>query len=105
MLRVLLFTLVLSTALQAQYAGSAKCRDCHAEVFARWSKTRMANVVRDPRVHPGAIIPDLTKPDPLVTFKKNDIAFTYGSKWKERYFTKIGDDYYPLGAQWDVTAK
>jgi len=65
----------------------------------------MANVVRDPRVHPDAIIPDLTAPNPLVTFTKDDIAFVYGSKWKQRYFTKVGDDYFPLGAQWDVTNK
>jgi len=63
----------------------------------------MANVVRDPKVHPDAIIPDLSKPDPLVKFTKDDIAFVYGSKWKQRYFMKKGDDYYPLGAQWDVT--
>ena len=63
----------------------------------------MANVVRDPKVHPEAILPDLAKPDPLVKFKKNDIAFVYGSKWKQRYFTRKGDDYYPLGAQWDIT--
>ncbi len=30
----------------------------------------MANVVRDPKIHPDAIIPDLSKPDPLVTFTK-----------------------------------
>ena len=65
----------------------------------------MANVVRDPKEHPDAIIPDLSKPDPLVTFTKDDIAFVYGSKWKQRYFTKVGDDYFPLGAQWDVTHK
>jgi predicted CXXCH cytochrome family protein len=63
----------------------------------------MANVIRDPRVHPKAVIPDFGKPDPLVTFTKSDIAFVYGSKWTQRYFTKIGEDYYPLGAQWDVT--
>jgi len=65
----------------------------------------MANVVTDPHVRPDVIIPDLTKPDPLVTFKRDDIAFVYGSKWKQRYFTKVGDDYFPLGAQWDVANK
>ena len=63
----------------------------------------MANVVRDPKEHPDAILPDLSKPDPLVTFKKDDIAFVYGSKWKQRYFKKVGDDYVVLSAQWDVT--
>ena len=63
----------------------------------------MANVVRDPKVQPNAILPDLTKSDPLLTFTQADIAFVYGSKWKQRYFRKIGDDYFPLPAQWDVT--
>jgi predicted CXXCH cytochrome family protein len=85
------------------YVGSATCARCHAAVYDRWKKTRMANVVRDPKEHPEAIIPDLSKPDPVVTFTKDQIAWVYGSKWKQRYFTRIGDDYYPLGAQWDVT--
>jgi len=87
----------------AEYAGSAACRTCHPALYNRWRGTRMANVVRDPKTHPDAIIPDLSKPNPLVTFKPDDIAFVYGSKWKQRYFTKRGDDYYVLPAQWDVT--
>jgi predicted CXXCH cytochrome family protein len=62
----------------------------------------MANVVQDPKLHPEAIIPDLSKPDPLVKFTRDQIAFTYGSKWKQRYFTKIGDDFFVFPAQWDV---
>ena len=89
----------------AHSAGSAACQKCHEDIYARWSKSRMANVVRDPRKHPDAIIPDLSKPDPLVSFSKDDVAFVYGSRWKQRYFTKIGDDYYPEPAQWDVTHK
>ena len=65
----------------------------------------MANVVRDPKEYPDAITPDLTKPDPLLTFTKDDIAFVYGSKWKQRYFNRVGNDYYPLPAQWDFTHK
>ena len=62
----------------------------------------MANVVRDPKFHPDAILPDLSKPDPLLTFGIDDIALVYGSKWKQRYFKRVGDDYIPLPAQWDV---
>jgi predicted CXXCH cytochrome family protein len=94
-----------SWAPDAHFVGSAACQQCHAEVFARWSKTKMANVVRDPKVHPEAIIPDFSKADPLLTFKKEDIAFVYGSVWKQRYFRKVGDDYVPFPAQWDVTHK
>ena len=89
----------------ARYVGSAACKSCHSAIYERWSKTLMANVVRDPREHPEAIIPDLTKADPLVKFTQDDIAFVYGSKWKQRYFKKVGDDYFALPAQWDVTHK
>jgi predicted CXXCH cytochrome family protein len=85
------------------YVGSAACGRCHAPIFDRWKRTRMANVVRDPREHPEAIIGDFTQPNPLLTFTKDQIAFVYGSKFKQRYFTKVGDDFAPLPATWDVT--
>jgi len=87
------------------YVGSTECKSCHAGIYGRWKKTPMANVVRDPREHPDAIIPDLSKSDSLLTFTKDDIAFVYGSIWKQRYFKKVGDDYFPEPAQWDVTHK
>ncbi len=87
----------------AHYVGSASCRSCHQALYTRWQATLMANVVRDPRQHPEAIIPDLARHDALVTFTKDDIALVYGSRWKQRYLTRVGDDYYPLPAQWDVT--
>ncbi|MGH6869564.1 MAG: c-type cytochrome, partial [Methylocella sp.] len=58
-----------------RYAGSESCKPCHAGIYDRWKKTPMANVVRDPRKHPNAIIPDLSKANPLVHFSKDDIAF------------------------------
>jgi predicted CXXCH cytochrome family protein len=92
----------ISMARGATYTGSAACKTCHPQVYDRWQKTRMANVVRDPKEHPDAILPDLSKPDPLVKFGKDDIAFVYGSKWKQRYFKKIGDEYFVMPAQWDI---
>lgn len=71
---------------------STACKTCHSQIYERWKKTRMANVVRDPREYPDAILPNLSKPDPLVHFTKNDIALVYGSKWKQRYFKKVGSD-------------
>jgi predicted CXXCH cytochrome family protein len=89
----------------AHYVGSQACASCHQEIYDRWKKTRMANVVRDPKVHPDAILSDWSHPDPAVTFTKDDIAFVYGSHWKQRYFKKVGDDYFPLPAQWDILNK
>ncbi len=91
--------------LTAHYVGSAACQKCHAEIYEHWRKTPMANVVRDPREHPDAIIPDLSQTNALVNFTKADIALVYGSIWKQRYFKKVGDDYFVLPAQWDVIHK
>jgi len=92
------------TAESARYVGSEACQKCHAEIYAHWKKTPMANVVRDPRTRPEAIIPDL-RTNPLTKVTKEQVALVYGSIWKQRYFTKIGDDYFPEPAQWDVTHK
>lgn len=62
----------------------------------------MANVVRDPKEHPDAVLGDFSHPDPVVTFDLSQVAFVYGSRWKQRYFARRGDDYYPLPAQWDI---
>ena len=86
----------------AHYVGSQACQQCHAQIYERWKKTPMANVVRDPREHPDAITPDLST-NPLTKFTKDQVALVYGSIWKQRYFTRIGDDYFPQPAQWDVT--
>ncbi|MBN9587879.1 MAG: cytochrome C [Alphaproteobacteria bacterium 64-11] len=95
-----------ASVLSAHYVGSKACQSCHQQIYARWSKTRMANIVRDPRVHPEALIPDLSKADPkIVNFTMKDIGFVYGSKWKQRYFRKVGDTYIPLTAQWNVATK
>ena len=56
-----------------------------------------------PKVNPSVVLGDFSKPNPLVTFKLEDVAFVYGTKWKQRYFIRKGNDYYPANAQWDVT--
>ncbi len=90
---------------EKRFVGSEKCASCHQDVYNRWKDTLMAKVIQDPAKHPEAILGDFSTPNPLVTFRKEDVAFTYGSKWKQRYFTKRGDDYYVFPAQWDVAAK
>ncbi len=91
-------------AANSHYSGSKACEKCHAEIYAHWAKTPMANVVRDPREHPEAIFPDLAT-NKIAPFKKDQVAFVYGSIWKQRYFEKVGEDYFPLGAQWDIVNK
>ena len=55
------------------FVGSQACAKCHAEIYERWKKTPMANVVRDPRERPDAIIPDL-KTNHVEPFTKEQVA-------------------------------
>src|SRR5690349_4286452 len=95
LLSTVILLLVWSASAAAQpvagaaFIGSVKCQPCHADTYRRWSQTRMANVITDPKVHPEVIIPDLAKADPPLTFTRDDIAFVYGTKWKQRYFKKV----------------
>jgi predicted CXXCH cytochrome family protein len=93
-----------ATSASAHYVGSQACQKCHEEIYDHWKRTPMANVVRDPREHPEAIIPDLAT-NSIAKFSKDQVALVYGSIWKQRYFTKIGDDYFPQPAQWDIVHK
>jgi len=92
---------VASTA-GLQYVGSKSCEPCHASIYARWKRTPMANVVRDPQKHPDAVLADFSNAPSFVNFTKDQIAFVYGSIWKQNYFTKVGDEYYPLPGKWDI---
>ncbi len=86
----------------ASFTGSEACASCHQDIYDRWRETLMANVLQDPHERPEAVVGDFTTPDPLVTFSLDDVAFTYGSKWKQRYFTRRGNDLFVFPAQWDV---
>jgi mono/diheme cytochrome c family protein len=89
----------------AHYVGSKACQSCHQETYARWAKTRMANVVRDPKLHPDAFAADpATAPEEL-RFSKDDVAFVYGSKWKQRYWKKSGDSYIVMPVQFNIATK
>ena len=92
----------VTSAEAREFVGSAACQECHVDIFDRWQRTLMAKVLQDPSNDPRVILGDFSTPNPLVTFGPEDVAFTYGSKWKQRYFTQVGDDYFVMPAQWDV---
>jgi len=63
-MRVLLpvFACLAVTSLQAAtYVGSRACQSCHAATYATWEKTPMANIVRDPKLHPDQVKGDFSK--------------------------------------------
>lgn len=92
-----------SPSPSAHYVGSKACEACHADEYQRWQQTPMANVVRDP-AHNEGIFPDLST-NTVYPFRPEEVALVYGSLWKQRYFKKVGDDYFPLPVQWEFANK
>lgn len=99
-----LATTPITQVADGTFVGSLACRPCHTTTYERWKKTPMANVVRDPNVDHAVILPDLAT-NTIAPFPKEDVALVYGSIWKQRYFKKVGDDYFPEPVQWDIKNK
>jgi predicted CXXCH cytochrome family protein len=93
-----------AAAPSAHYVGSKACETCHEDEYQRWRKTPMANIVREPADAVPSLFPDLST-NTIFRFQPHDVAFVYGSLWKQRYFKKVGDDYFPLPVQWEVANK
>lgn len=62
-----------------EFVGSQACATGHRSIYDRWQKTRMANVLQDVRQRPEVVLGDFSTPNPLVTFKLEDVVFTYGA--------------------------
>ncbi|GAB4369792.1 MAG: hypothetical protein Kow00128_16260 [Deltaproteobacteria bacterium] len=86
-----------------EYTGSEQCASCHQIQYKGWVKTFHSTVVQDARENPSAILADMSVPG--LPFAREDIAYTIGGHWDQRYLTRIGDDYYILPRLWSVQSR
>ncbi len=87
------------------YVGSEVCRSCHLEHYDAWKRTLHSRMLQDARVNKDVIItdidPEIIKADlkkiekklkvPIEEFhipKVEDIQYTIGSQWKQRYLVE-----------------
>jgi len=85
------------------YAGSDRCRSCHGEKYEGWRQTFHATVIQDAKQHPGAVLGDFSVPG--LGFTLEEVEYTIGGHWDQRYMKKIGDDYYVLPKLWSVQSQ
>lgn len=88
----------------AHYVTSEACAGCHVLQHASWQQTLHPKMFR-PVVAESDILGDFSKPDPSVTFKKEQIQFVVGNKWEQVYVHMVDGEYYPLTAKWMVMQK
>jgi hypothetical protein len=85
------------------YAGTERCRACHPEKYAGWQDTFHATVIQDARKNPSAVLGDFSAPG--LGFTVEDVEFTIGGHWDQRYMKKIGDEYFVLPKLWSVQSQ
>ncbi len=86
-----------------KYVGSEGCRKCHAGKYNGWKKTFHSTVVQDAKTNPKAVLGDFSQSG--IGFTLDDVEFTIGGHWNQRYMKKIEDDYYILPKSWSVSSQ
>jgi hypothetical protein len=85
----------------ASYVGSRSCQHATPRPTSA-GRTRMANIIPDPKVNRASSLAIYHAESRHVQARGRCVV--YGTKWKQRYFIRKGNDYYPANAQ-DVTNK
>lgn len=85
------------------YAGTERCAACHAEKYETWKDTFHATVVKEAKKDPSVILGDFTVEG--LGFTIEDVEYTIGGHWDQRYMKKIGDDYFVLPKLWSVQSQ
>lgn len=85
------------------YVGSEACRKCHDGKYRQWEETLHANVIKDAKKNPGAILGDFSLEE--LPFKREDVLYTIGSHWDQRYMTRIDGQLYVLPKLWSVQSR
>ncbi len=90
----------------ASYIGSDRCAGCHDAIYTSWKDTLHARMIQNPADDPTVVVGNFTQPDPDLTFSLQDVVYTIGSQWKQRYITKDENgNFYILPAQWNVATR
>lgn len=81
------------------YIGSKKCGDCHADEYDSWQKTPHARLIRNPQKDKNAIMADFGNAPP---FSKNEIKYTIGSHWTQRFISERKGKLYVRSPIWSI---
>jgi predicted CXXCH cytochrome family protein len=88
----------------ATYVGSEKCGECHRDKYLEQKNSFHSRMMRDPNEEPEALLGDFESPSDILTFSKDDVAYTIGGSLhpNQYYLTYVGNDLFYLPAKWEV---
>jgi hypothetical protein len=91
-----------STELLPQFVGSATCSECHLHIFEEWGRTLHATNFQDASIDPTVIRAEFDGDEP---FPRQDIIYTVGSHWTQRYIFEGKRGLMVHPEQWSLIAK
>ncbi len=92
----------LAATDDASYVGSDQCQECHQKIYKTWRQTLHSQMARDVSKDPRAIVGDFETPSDVRTFTRDQVVYTIGNQWKQRYITRIDNELYILPAQYNL---
>lgn len=84
----------------SEFTTSEGCRECHPEIYKQWKISSHARMLRNAKEDPSAILADNFTED--IPFTNEDIEFTLGSHWIQKYLTRIEGELYILPKFWNI---
>jgi len=91
---------------KAHFVGSATCKKCHKDNYEEWSHSQHPKMIQDVKKNPAAIVANFLKLPADANFKKDDVVYTIGGKFKQRYMLSQdfngSADYVVGNYQWNV---
>ena len=101
------------------YVGSEICRTCHLEHYDAWKRTLHSKMLQDVSENEDAIVVDLDNEVMKADFKKiegklkipldqvyfpkrEEVKYSIGSQWKQRYLVKKDGTYYIAPTQFNI---
>ncbi|MBZ0291349.1 MAG: ammonia-forming cytochrome c nitrite reductase subunit c552 [Anaerolineae bacterium] len=95
----------------AEYVGSDSCFKCHSSFHRDWSNTLHARMIQNPVENPTAVLADFASGDGMRMtrignetrpYTLNDVAYTMGSRYRQRYIMQTEDGMMVLPGQWSI---
>lgn len=87
-----------------EYVGSDQCAVCHEPQFELW-KNSLHSKMYQKSDQPGAILGDFSVDDPVRSFRRDEVAYTIGSRWEQMYVTRRNNEEFLLPAKWLIAQK
>lgn len=72
----------------AVYVGSKACAECHEEIFQVQHNSRHPKMIQDVKADPSVIVADFSTLPEDASFKREEIVYTIGSKFKQRFMLR-----------------